>query len=135
MRFGNPCRPIHIRKARGFTLIELIVVMAIIGLMLTLALPRYHHSVDRSREAVLIENIKTLRQTIDRFYGDTGRYPESLEELVARKYLRAVPLDPITERRDTWVVLAPGDESKGNVFDVKSSAPGTTSDGVAFGDL
>jgi len=88
-----PARPsAHVaarRALRGFTLIELIVVMAIVSLLLTLALPRYFQSIDTSKETVLKENLRTVRETIDKFYGDTGRYPESLEELVERKYLRA----------------------------------------------
>jgi general secretion pathway protein G len=117
---------------RAFTLIELVVVLAIVALLLTLALPRYFQSVDVSKEAVLKENLRTTRETIDKFYADTGRYPDSLEELVERKYLRAVPLDPIIERRDAWTVVAPAGDEKGNVFDIKSSAPGTAADGTRF---
>ena len=82
----------------GFTLIELIVVMAIVALLATLALPRYFHSVDHSKETVLRENLRIVRETIDKFYGDTGRYPDSLEELVERKYLRTLPVDPSRRR-------------------------------------
>jgi general secretion pathway protein G len=123
------------RRARAFTLIELIVVMAIVALLTTLAMPRYFHSLDASKEAVLKENLRTMRQTIDKFYADTGRYPDSLEELVERKYLRTVPPDPITERSDSWVLVPPDDDAEGRVYDVKSSAPGTTADGKAYADL
>jgi general secretion pathway protein G len=129
MRSGNSA------SHSGFTLIELIVVMAIVGLLLTIAVPRYFQSVDRSRETVLAENLRSLRDVIDKFYGDTGRYPYTLEELVERKYLRSVPIDPLTERHDGWVLVAPSGEAKGNIYDVRSSAQGTTSDGRAFADL
>ena len=82
--------------ARGFTLIELLVVLSIIALLLSLAVPKYIHSVDVAKEAVLNENLHLVRETIDKFYGDKGRYPESLDELVNEKYLRALPFDPIT---------------------------------------
>ena len=122
-------------RVRAFTLIELIVVMAIVSLLLTLALPRYFHSIDVSKETALKENLRTVRETIDKFYGDTGRYPESLEELVERKYLRAIPVDPVTETRDAWIVIAPEGDAKGRVYDIRSSAQGNTLDGKPFGEL
>ena len=120
---------------RAFTLIELIVVMAIVSLLLTLALPRYFQTIELSKETVLKENLRTMRDTIDKFYGDTGRYPDSLEELVERKYLRAIPPDPITEARDSWTIVAPDGDAKGRVYDVRSSAPGKTIDGKPFVEL
>lgn len=128
----------HFRRhlaTRAFTLIELLVVLAIVALLLTLAMPRYFQSIDASKETVLIENLRTTRETIDKFYGDTGRYPESLDELVERKYLRALPVDPITESTRTWVIVPPEDADKGNVYNIKSGAPGNTRDGRTFADL
>jgi general secretion pathway protein G len=120
--------------AAGFTLIELLVVMAIIATLLTLAVPRYFGSVEKSKEAVLKQNLATLRDSLDKYYGDTGRYPDSLDDLVTKKYLRNIPLDPLTENASTWILIAPEDPGKGMVYDVKSGAQGKASDGTAYGD-
>jgi len=118
----------------GFTLIELLVVMAIIAVLLTLAVPRYFGSLDKSKEAVLREDLFQLRDAIGKYYGDKGKYPESLEALAAEKYLRKVPVDPITESATTWVVVAPEDPQKGGVYDVKSGAQGKSSDGSVYSE-
>jgi len=117
---------------RGFTLIELLVVLAIIATLLTLAVPRYYSSVDKSKEAVLKENLYQMRDAIGKYYADRGKYPESLQALATDKYLRSVPLDPVTDSATTWVVLAPEDPQKGGVYDVKSGAPGKALDGSEF---
>ena len=119
-------------RTRGFTLIELLVVMAIIATLLTIAIPRYFHSVDRSKEAVLKQDLAVLRDAIDKFYGDTGKYPEALDDLVAKKYIRNIPVDPITESATTWVLVPPDNTAYGAVFDVKSGAPGNAQDGSAY---
>jgi general secretion pathway protein G len=116
----------------GFTLIELLVVFAIIATLLTLALPRYFSSVDKSKEAVLKENLNQMREAVSRYYADKGKYPESLESLVADKYLRRVPLDPITDSAATWQVVRPEDPQKTGVYDVRSGAPGKSLDGSEF---
>ena len=121
-------------RARGFTLIELLVVMAIIAVLLTLAVPRYFGSMDRSKEAVLKEDLFQLRDAIGKYYGDKGKYPESLEALATEKYQRKVPVDPITESATTWVVVAPEDPQKGAVYDVKSGAQGKASDGSVYSE-
>lgn len=122
-------------KRSGFTLIELLVVLAIVSLLSTLALPRYFQSIDKAKETILADNLRITRETIDKFYGDTGRYPESLEELVEKKYLRALPYDPLLESSTNWVLEAPEDGSKGNIYDLKSAAPGNTRDGRPFNQL
>ena len=116
----------------GFTLIELLVVMTVVALLLTLALPRYFGSIDKSKEAVLKENLYQMREAISRYYADRGRYPESLEALVADKYLRSVPLDPITDTATTWIVVPPEDPEKSGVYDVKSGAQGNAIDGTQY---
>jgi len=120
------------RSRRGFTLIELLVVLAIIATLLTLAVPRYYSSVDKSKEAVLKENLYQMRDAIGKYYADRGKYPESLQALATDKYLRSVPLDPVTDSATTWIVLAPEDPQKGGVNDVKSGAPGKALDGSEF---
>lgn len=122
-------------KARqGFTLIELLVVLGIIALLLTLAVPRYFPSVDSAKETILADNLRNIRATIDQYYGDTGRYPDTLEQLVEKKYLRAAPIDPITESSSTWILVAPEDGSKGGVSDLKSGAPGNDRHGKPYAD-
>lgn len=122
------------RRERGFTLIELLVVLAIIATLLLIAVPRYFGSVDKAKEAVLKENLYQARDAIGKYYGDKGKYPESLEALATEKYLRKLPFDPITESAATWVIVPPADPQKGGVFDVKSGAQGNASDGSAYAD-
>jgi general secretion pathway protein G len=117
---------------RGFTLIELLVVMAIVALLLSIAVPRYYGSLDKSKEAVLKENLFQLRDAIGKYHADKGKYPESLEALATDKYLRRVPLDPITDSTATWVVVPPPDPQKTGVYDVKSGAPGKAIDGTEY---
>ena len=120
------------RRRRGFTLIELLVVLAIVATLLLLAVPRYFGSHDRAKEAVLKENLYQMRDAISKYHADKGKYPESLDSLMADKYLRKVPLDPITESATTWVPVPPEDPQKGGVFDVKSGAQGKATDGTEF---
>ncbi|TJZ78783.1 type II secretion system protein [Chitiniphilus eburneus] len=115
---------------RGFTLIELLVVLAIMASLLTLVVPRYFQQTDKAAETVLRHNLVAMRDSIDKFYADTGRYPATLDEMVERKYLREVPVDPVSGKRDGWTVINP--EGGTGVYDVKSSSPGKGSDGKAF---
>ena len=118
---------------RGFTLIELLVVLAIVATLLTLAVPRYFQHVERSKEAVLRENLATVRDAIDQYHADTGNWPATLEGLAEKRYLRALPTDPITERADTWQLVPPPDGG-GGVYDIHSGAEGTGLDGQAYAD-
>jgi general secretion pathway protein G len=117
---------------RGFTLIELLLVLAVIATLLTIAVPRYWASLDRSKEAVLKENLYQMRDAIGKYYGDKGKYPESLEALASDKYLYKIPLDPITESATTWIPVPPPDPQKTGVYDVRSGAPGKALDGTDF---
>jgi general secretion pathway protein G len=101
-------------------MIELVIVMAMLGLLLSLALPQYMAALERGREQVLQQNLATMREAIDKFYGDTGKYPDKLEDLVTARYLRAIPPDPYSEA-PTWLVVAPKDAAKGGVIDVQST--------------
>lgn len=116
----------------GFTLIELLVVMSIVALLLTLAVPRYFQSIARANEAVLKENLMLIRDSLDKHYADTGSYPASLEDLVTKRYLRKLPLDPITESATTWIIIPPLVTGKGAVFDVKSGAEGESLNGEPY---
>lgn len=119
----------------GFTLIELLVVLAIIASLLTLAVPRYFKSLDKASEAVLAENLRVTREVIDHYYGDTGQYPDSLEQLVEKQYLRALPVDPITESSQTWIIVPPAAGAKGRVFNIHSGAPGSGNNGRRFAEM
>jgi general secretion pathway protein G len=121
-----------VRRAPGFTLIELLVVLAAVALLLGIAVPRYVEHVDRARETVLRQNLAALRDAIDKFNADRGRYPTELAELARERYLRELPRDPITDRSDSWTIVAPPQGQAGAVFDVHSGAPGTGRDGRAY---
>jgi general secretion pathway protein G len=108
-------------RRRGFTLIELMVVMVLIALLLTLAVPRYFHTIDQGKISVQRQNIATLRDAIDKFHGDTGKYPARLSDLADKHYLREVPLDPVTDHAD-WVTLGPPDSAEPGIYDVRSAA-------------
>ncbi|WP_343643010.1 prepilin-type N-terminal cleavage/methylation domain-containing protein [Roseateles sp.] len=128
--------------ARGFTVIELLVVLAALALLLSVAAPRYVQHVDRARDTALRHNLQAMRDAIDKFYGDQGRYPKELPELVERRYLRAIPLDPVTQRADSWVAVPPraGDANGAGggagdgegIADVRSGARGIAPDGSSY---
>lgn len=119
----------------GFTLIELLVVLAVIGLLLSLVTPRYSGSLDGAKEVVLRENLAVVRDAIDKYFTDKGRYPDSLETLVQGRYLRSLPVDPITDSTQTWVLVPPGNPALGKVFDIRSGAVGTGRNGRGYGEL
>ncbi len=122
------------RLRKGFTLIELLVVMAIMGTLLAIAAPRYFESVERAKEATLRANLRMVRESIDKHKADTGHLPESLQALVAGRYLRAMPIDPVTDSSEGWVLLAHPDGVTPGVYDVRSGAPGTARDGSRYED-
>lgn len=120
---------------QGFTLIELLVVMAIVATLLATVAPSYFAHLDHSREISLQQSLATMRDAIDKFRADTGAFPKDLQELAARRYLRSVPADPLTERSDTWKIVAPREGEEGGMADVRSGASGRTRDGREYGDL
>lgn len=125
-------KPLTTMCRRGFTLIELLVVLAVVALLISIAMPRFGDSIDRSKEAVLKENLRVMRHTLDQFHADKGRYPESLEELVEQRYLRAVPMDPITESNRSWLLLPPKESDRKGVADVRSGATGAARSGTVY---
>jgi len=122
-----------VSRKKGFTLIELLVVMSVIATLLTIAVPRYFQHLDRAREASLRESLAVMRDALDKYRADTGRYPETLDELVIKRYLRKVPPDPITESTDTWVLVPPPDEpGQKKVWDIRSGAEGQGQNGSDY---
>ena len=119
---------------RGFTLIELLVVFAIIAMLVSMAAPRYFSSLEKSRESVLRYDLSVMRGSIDRYYSDNGTFPDSLQQLVDKKYLKNIPQDPISQSRETWVVMPPTDGLPGSVYDVRSGAEGQATDGTKYAD-
>lgn len=135
------------RRERGFTLLELIIVVAMIGILASIAMPALKDMPRRAKESVLKTNLRTLREVIDQFYGDKGRYPASLDELVETKYLRQVPFDPFTKSAQTWVLVLEeetteedagppptGDEEEAGpgIIDVHSGSSATALDGTPY---
>jgi general secretion pathway protein G len=120
------------RQHHGFTVIELLVVLAAVALLLSIAAPRYVQHLDHAREVALKQNLWQLRDVMEKFYADHGRYPEALQELVAKRYLRAVPVDPLTQRDDTWQLAKPGNPLEVRAGDVRSGAPGTSREGTPY---
>ena len=119
-------------RARGFTLIELLVVMSIIAVLLTIAVPRYFRTLERSRETVLRQALSVMREAIDKHFGDYGQYPDSLVALVERRYIRAVPIDPISKSADGWQMVVSEDPDHPGIRDLHSSAEGNASDGTPY---
>jgi general secretion pathway protein G len=120
------------RATAGFTLIELLVVMTIIGVLLTIAVPRYFRTVERSKETVLRHDLAVVRDSIDKYYADLGQYPDALLALVDKNYIRSVPIDPFTKSAATWLMIASEDPDHPGVRDIHSGSPDTASDGSPF---
>lgn len=127
------------RNIRGFTLIELMIVVSIIGILAAIAAPNYQWGIVRAREAVLRETLYTFRTTIDQYYADQGKYPDSLQDMADKKYLPSIPADPFTKNKDSWQIISPpaptdGSEVKGSVYDVKSGSSLIGSNSVPYNE-
>ncbi len=123
------------RLKSGFTLIELLVVMVIVASLLTIAVPRYFRSLEHSKEVVLMQDLSVMRDALDQFYEDRGRYPETLIELADERYIRKVPVDPMTKSAESWILISRDDSGVTGIYDVQSGAEGQTSKGIPYADL
>jgi general secretion pathway protein G len=128
------CRTVSGERTGGFTLIELLVVMVIIASLLTIATPRYFRSIEHSKEVLLAQDLAIMRDALDKFYGDTGQYPETLQELADKRYIRSVPVDPITKSADSWIAVQSSDPDVTGIADVHSGAERLSSNGTPFNE-
>jgi len=127
------------RREFGFTMVELMIVMAIIVILISIAIPQYQKSIIRAKESVLKNNLLTLRTVIDQYTYDKQKAPQSLQDLVAAGYLREIPFDPMTGSNQTWHaimedVLQSVDQTEPGIFDVKSGSDKMGLDGTAYAD-
>lgn len=122
------------QSRRGFTLIELLVVLAIMATLLSIVAPRYMASLDKAKEAALKTNLRLLREAIDKYKADKQKYPDNLQQLVTERYLAAVPMDPVSERVDMWVVVYPPAPAPSAVYDVRSGSEGTGPSGRPYAE-
>jgi general secretion pathway protein G len=133
---NSPNSTLRTPNSNGFTLIELMIVVAIMGILITIAAPNLKQSLVRAREAVLKEDLFQMREAIDQYYADNGKYPETLMNLIntqerTRSYLREIPKDPFTGA-DDWITVAPEGSNESGVFDVHSASPLLAVDGTAY---
>lgn len=119
-------------QCKGFTLIELLVVMAIIATLLSIVAPKYFNSIEKAKESALRQDLGVMRNAIDQFYSDFGKYPIDLAELVDKRYLRNIPKDPFTESDKTWIEIPPKNETEPGVYDVQSGYTGRALDGSYY---
>jgi general secretion pathway protein G len=118
--------------ARGFTLVELLVVMLIIGTLLSIAVPRYYRTLAYARETVLRQDLAILREAIDKYYADLGQYPDTLAALADKRYVRSIPVDPYTKAADTWSLVQSDDPDHPGIKDVHSGATELAANGTPF---
>lgn len=120
-------------RNKGFTLLELLFVLTIIAMLAGIAVPMFGGSIDRARESALKEDLRTFRKAIDDYYADAGKYPEDINIIVQKRYLRSIPVDPITEKYDTWIyVRQENARTMGGIIDVRSASDKTGSDGRPY---
>jgi general secretion pathway protein G len=127
------------RREFGFTMVELMIVMAIIVILISIAIPQYQKSIIRAKESVLQNNLHTLREVIDEYTYDKKKAPQSLDDLVSAGYLREIPMDPLTNSNQTWKVIMEDalqsvDQTDPGIFDVKSGSDKSGLDGTPYAD-
>ena len=118
---------------RGFTLVELLLVLFVVALLASLVAPVVTGTIQRARESSLKEDLHVMRKALDDFYTDNGRYPESLKQLVEKRYLRKIPVDPLTDKATTWIEVK-GEDKDAGIMDVRSGAEEKAADGVPYRD-
>lgn len=121
------------RSSKGFTLVELLLVLVLVALLASLVMPVATKSVDQAKESALKEDLHVLRKAIDDYYANTGHYPQNLTQLVDKRYIRRMPVDPLTGRAESWVEIRT-DDSGGGISDIHSGAEGNASDGKPYRD-
>jgi general secretion pathway protein G len=119
-----------IMRTRGFSLIELIVALAILATILSVAVPRYFSNIETAQENVLHEDLYIMRSAIDHYFSDKSVYPNLLTDLVTQNYLRAIPTDPFTQSSNSWTIVPPADPTLGAVYDIHSGSPNTAKNGT-----
>ena len=121
---------------KGYTLLELMIVVAIAGILVSLAIPNFQQSAMKAKETALKQNLFTMRTVLDQYYSDRGDYPDSLDSLVEAQYLRSIPLDPFTKSSTTWAEIfeeqEEGDDSPSGIYDIKSGSDAIAIDGTPY---
>ncbi|MGD9733027.1 MAG: type IV pilin protein [Desulfamplus sp.] len=128
----------YAKKQKGFTLIEMLTVISIMGILMSIAMPSYQKYIIRGREASLKNTLFVLRDVIDQYYADNGQYPDTLEQLVEKRYIRSIPTDPFTGSSSTWILMPPPSDSddtdSSGIFDVHSGSNRVSLDGVPYNE-
>ena len=125
--------PMKRRQCTGFSLVELLLVLFVIALLASIVAPVVTGKIQYAREVTLKEDLHVLRKALDDYFADTGRYPETLAQLADKRYIRKIPIDPMTDRANTWVEIR-GEGQNGGVVDVRSGSDEKSADGVAYRD-
>ncbi|MES2206728.1 MAG: prepilin-type N-terminal cleavage/methylation domain-containing protein [Pseudomonadota bacterium] len=121
------------KKIKAFTLIELMITLSILALLVSIVSPKYFKSVDRARDQVLMQQLATMREAIENYVSDKGVYPDSLETLVKERYLKQIPVDPLTDKKNTWVFIAPASNNNAQgISDVHSGSTAKNQAGVPY---
>ncbi len=119
---GHTIKTGKMRNNKGFTIIELLTVIAVIGILASIAAPSFQRSIIRAKEASLRNSLFVIRDVIDQYYADQGEYPSTLESLIDKKYIRNVPVDPFTKSKETWILISPEGEDVTGIYDVHSGS-------------